>query len=341
MATGPAATGNTSSSPVPRLGFLEFNVGIVFDMASMKDGAFAIIDCLGFRGIWKTIDPQAIIEKMEGLHQWASSPAFAEGDRFLNENKERYTVRATILSDTIVASVTENDRMAPALDFIALKLLVQFVEEINRRFMEEEPIIPLRGCITFGEHLMTDRFIIGPAVDRAAEYEKLANGAFIWLDPAASKVYEQYREFMIHMTKLSDDQITRLRSNPSSAEIEAAITAASFECGRMDHFKYDVPLKGGDRLHSFVISPVRGLDYDRRKKVRDAYETVMSREERIDVIIKRTHTLRFIDECFRQQDAAFECMKKFTHKIAGSEDNFRESLESAIDLNLKVPKIQV
>ena len=51
--------------------------------------------------------------------------------------------------------------------------------------LQEAPALAYRGCIAFGEFDMEEGFVIGGAVDEAAEHMEKAEGAFIWCAPSA------------------------------------------------------------------------------------------------------------------------------------------------------------
>ncbi|MDI1240465.1 MAG: hypothetical protein PSX80_00925 [bacterium] len=278
----------------------------------MNKGALAILDCLGFRGIWKETTPEMVISKMTAIHQWASSDEFRQTSDFLREHGDRLNVQATLLSDTIVASVnqipSETEPEMPA--FILLQKLVEFVEAINAKFVGEDPRILLRGCITYGEHIITDRFIIGPAVDRAASYEKLANGAFIWLDPAAGRLYDEYLTFMraVSFPKLTEDGINRLLRDDSLELSYKLIKIAISQVGFRDHPKFAVPIKGGESLVSYVVQPFRGLNKVKQGELYKTFEEILSRDDRIDVVIKRNNTLAFLDYVIKCDDELDEEM---------------------------------
>lgn len=160
---------------------------------AMTDGAFALLDCLGFKGIWNgNTDAAEIIEFMNRTkiesEQW---PVFS---LWRSNFRDKLRLSIAFVSDTVAISA------APASDFEvepwAQGLLVQVVShlclEVIKRFatMGPKPLL-CRGCIVYGKHLVHESFFLGPAVDEAAELFETSQGAFVWLTPSATALYER------------------------------------------------------------------------------------------------------------------------------------------------------
>lgn len=160
---------------------------------AMTDGAFALLDCLGFKGIWNgNTDAAEIIEFMNRTkiesEQW---PVLS---LWRSNYGDKLRLSIAFVSDTVAISA------APASDFKvepwAQGLLVQVVShlclEVIKRFAITGPKpLLFRGCIVYGRHLVHDSFFLGPAVDEAAELFGTSQGAFVWLTPAAAALYER------------------------------------------------------------------------------------------------------------------------------------------------------
>ncbi|MGA3124984.1 MAG: hypothetical protein ABSF69_29950 [Polyangiaceae bacterium] len=65
-----------------------------------------------------------------------------------------------------------------------------FLAHLMRRALTGEVPLAFRGALAFGRFGMTDRFLIGEAVDEAATYHERADGAIVGLAPSAA-TFEQ------------------------------------------------------------------------------------------------------------------------------------------------------
>lgn len=288
----------------------------------MTFGAFALLDCLGFKGIWKSIPPAAVIDKLSDIDSWASLPeTFGSDlidDRF--PTAPRTKVNVTLLSDTIAVSVQPiRDNLSKYFPpYILAQKLVSVVLEINDRFVRSDPKIVLRGCLTLGDHYISDKFIIGPAVDRAAELEKLANGAFIWLDSEATRAFAEYERFSREMifTPLTKEQKTAILADSAVPRERRLIKVLLSELGEPTKVVsgYRMPIKGGDILKCDIINPLsRIYSTLERNAVLQAYDESMQSGGRIDVAVKHTNTMDFLELC---RDEAVEYHSKVLEHLA-------------------------
>jgi hypothetical protein len=164
----------------------------------MDEGALVLVDCLGFRGIWNRVDPQRLIDKLQSMEALAKArivPAYS--DSKLGFGPLQFHLR--LLSDTIALSVQyeANSKDSPnqrQLDILA-SVACNAASVLANLFIDSDDIpLPLRGCISFGRHLCKGNFLIGPAVDEAAEYMNEPEGAFIWVLPAAAERNQRFRK---------------------------------------------------------------------------------------------------------------------------------------------------
>jgi hypothetical protein len=270
----------------------------------MNKGAFALLDCLGFKGIWKTTSPEAVIGKLANIDQWLSSGDLIKKLPFLDKHRDILTAKIILLSDTIAVSVVSSKEFEP-IGFIPLSLLLNLVQEVNRRFLLESPHLLLRGSITFGDHLASERFMIGPAVDRAAEYEKLPNGAFIWLEPEAARQHQQFCEFMNAVPEVPiypdswRDKAEEVFKD-TSRELATRTREAVQKVSGLDNpviAGYNMPIKGGDYLPCSILNPFyKCLTEEEIQVMYEIFEKQLS-NDRIDVLIKKGNTLAFLNEC--------------------------------------------
>ena len=142
----------------------------------MQTGALAFVDCLGFKGIWKRGDPEAVLNSLNSAERRARLYIKIMG--WIPEVE----MRCVSLSDTVVVGVTLPSRTAvnEGVKGSLVTCAAVVAKEVAGELIKGNPPIAVRGCITFGEFILRDSHIIGPAVDEAAELHERANGAFVW-----------------------------------------------------------------------------------------------------------------------------------------------------------------
>ncbi|HEY6909514.1 MAG TPA: hypothetical protein VI356_09105 [Myxococcales bacterium] len=77
------------------------------------------------------------------------------------------------------------DTEAVAVMPILLDMVCQALSYVARKAAQEIRPLVYRGTVAAGKLLTDGSFIIGPAVDEAAELMNVAEGAFIWCAPSA------------------------------------------------------------------------------------------------------------------------------------------------------------
>ncbi len=230
----------------------------------MEEGAFALVDCLGFKGIWKRSDPNRLLEKLYALEDSANGEAIALGAILQAPVK----VHARMLSDTLAISLRQPSPTPPDEEFgnrLVVHVVLAMISVIGRFALNEPPLL-LRGCITYGPHLCDGSFLVGPAVDCAAEHMNLPQGAFVWLHPSAAYRYRAH--------------IQNIKAESPKFTEQYVIN------------DYPMPLKGGDVLQADVVNPLEGSPDD-PDAVIDAFSKGMQGDN-VDIWIKRQHTLAFL-----------------------------------------------
>jgi class 3 adenylate cyclase len=172
------------------------------DPLVMRRGAVAMLDILGFRGVWRAHSAEAVVARLEDLFG-ATVKETRDYHSAVHENADNFVAfaGATFLSDTFVFGITAKSPEAMSEGQFAKDLELQFtdehtsaeairiaamrVAELQRQGLQGDPPFAFRGCIAFGEFGLTDRFLIGPAVDEAASGMNAAHGAVVWLAPSA------------------------------------------------------------------------------------------------------------------------------------------------------------
>lgn len=267
----------------------------------MKEGAFAFIDCLGWKGIWQRVkNPLALIEKLKKIEQLVEDVKHDKNRLIFPRLKK--TASIAFLSDTVVVSVQPSESSDKLSDEDKGELIASLcfvVLELMNLFLAGKDPIPMRGCITYGEHIIDGNFILGKAVDAAAENEKLADGAFVWLHPDAASMFSKFtRKFnsnLFHGSFLKLAPEKDLDSFVIGSTIEEKVTAildrqlpSAFVIAG-----YDLPIRDGKVLACSVLNPFIVLDDRARiKTIKAAYSKVMKGS--IEILVKKQNTERFL-----------------------------------------------
>jgi len=237
----------------------------------MKQGALAVFDALGFKGIWKENEPEGILEKLDGLARATETHL----DRMVSKNREDrllisndpnhhfHRLHATFLSDTIAIGLWLKPSQSRMSNRSCIDFLSGHVGNVLKRSSESDPVFAYRGAISFGDFEIgsNDRFIVGAAVDDAAEHHELAQGAFVWLTPTAVDIFE---------TDKTESPVHHL-------------------------LQYSVPLKGGSRFDTYVVTPFGYCNTskqcdDVKRKILESFSS-----KTLDVRVKYQETARFLD----------------------------------------------
>ncbi len=303
----------------------------------MKEGAFALIDCLGFKGIWEKYDAQVVINKLLNIDETIKRELSSSTTSVFEIIKSGYVIpKVKLLSDTVAISLKYESKFESVIGLSSAQLvgaLCLIIPVIIDYFIETEPHLLVRGCITFGEHIMQENFIIGRAVDEAAEGEKIAQGAFIWLTPKASEQYKQFTKNILGTLNNTDENLAKL-------EIEDELKYLIYKIGSPALNKigfppiilenYDMPIKNGEVLECSVINPLaKKVMAESRKKVAEIYHNEMC-SENPDVIIKRENTMKFLQEAEKQSEQYQQSIKTFlsqNHHLAQSIHDFNKHRE--------------
>lgn len=284
----------------------------------MIEGAFALIDCLGFKGIWRQIDATVLLAKLKRIESAVVEKVKGETPAFKYLSYGPVNTHVKLLSDTVAISLqytpqTDRPVSEPQKDLL-VALLCGSISAVLDLFIEGEPALVLRGCITFGNHLCESNFLVGPAVDEAAEAHNLAEGAFVWLLPDAALRMRRFQTRALVRTQLAPAWLIA-RSLEQMNDPEGLFDSLRESFRKNDPLlvgeawrevtrtisklpvvidPYPIPLKGGTELLCPVINPLAFTRrQDARLEVIQRYERAMS-DQRPAVQRKSAHTLKFL-----------------------------------------------
>lgn len=218
----------------------------------MNIGVIAVLDALGFKGIWRRQDLSTLINHLRESVKFGRAIAKASQYQFtVDPVMSRIGVTSTVrmFSDTVLIAVhfdpseLREKLVGLGKDEAWLKnrvvLTVLFdVCMFLSIAIAKKPVLVYRGCVCAGEMLIDSDIFLGPAVDEAAEKSPLADGGFVWLARSAQ-------------SWISDDMIP---TRPVITLDELAIP-------------YAVSLKGGSTYQTRVVNPLLMTDEKQRKQI--------------------------------------------------------------------------
>jgi hypothetical protein len=223
-------------------------------------GVLAFTDALGFKGIWQRADPAAVVAKFDRLLSEAG-----QLNRYpLSVDGLSVHLRMMSLSDTVVvacSSEVTDARFGESGEFVADVASLVTVLNVSANLAAglvaaNPPAIACRGAVALGGYYLDpDRnLLLGPAIDEAAENEKLADGALIWLSPGLDTLLNELVPSAISAGSLAGAAVRRL--------IEGTPVVRN----------YPVPLKGGPPLRTSVVNPFGAKRSDHRGNVTPLFD---------------------------------------------------------------------
>jgi hypothetical protein len=283
----------------------------------MHEGAFALIDCLGFKGIWKRADEATLLNKLESIVSQVDQQLLTGVPFQLLERD--WMISASLLSDSVAISLRYKDKdekvhqsntlvgkRRPKKAARKKKKGKGTIEErrINEReksylvwliaastikildlFLEGDPSLLLRGCITYGEHEKRENFIVGPAVDIAAENRDSAQGAFVWLHPTATPRYKRSVQAVRNTIKILS----------CTRKDEELLSGSKFALSQPIMVEdYNMPLKVGGHFQCSVLNPLAFHETEEaRREVIRKYSRSLT-DNHFDVMLKHQYTMEFL-----------------------------------------------
>lgn len=231
-------------------------------------GAVALVDCLGFKGIWSRADPGALLAQMKSLRKEAleyrgAGNVLIGTHRYL-QNEIRF------MSDTVIVTCRISNKWKSAqAPYESIFRVSQVTSLLIQSALCSGIPLGYRGCITFGNFLVESQFLLGPAIDEAASLEREAEGAFVWLAPSALRQFNNRQdEFMIRQ----------------------------LEPGEM--LPWNVPMKNGRTYETLALNLGLTHSQDSRwDQIISGLETSFNPNARslsLEVEMKRQNTMRYI-----------------------------------------------
>ncbi len=245
----------------------------------MDNGAFALIDCLGFKGIWKRYENEhnLLMSKLRSISKHAGIAANKPfGPEYISLGEGKLKIQVKLLSDTVAISICKSKKStSPAFVLLAMQ---QVVREIMDLFVDGRPHLFVRGCITYGKHVTERNFLVGPAVDATAEHMDSAQGSFVWFLPPASEILDEWFAYKYSNFRIPDFL-------PTLKIIYEMVSP-----------KYSVPIKGGHHLNAYVVNPLCDKSIEDAEKIISMCNDFMVGNS-MDIWMKRQYTVDFLNHC--------------------------------------------
>jgi hypothetical protein len=262
---------------------------------AMLQGVVAMIDALGFKGIWK--DPEdpstGVLESLRRIGDGAHKDRWEAAERLkhsrLPDEVVKFVknpqVKIVQLSDTIVVAAGREPReravwarhaaelekagydipgLEKAVDGFLRYLVCRCVSRILLTAALCDPPLTYRGVVTFGRFAIDENFLLGPAVDEAADLMDLADGPFVWLAPTSLWLPHRLTE----------------RKAPRWNTVAVP---------------YSVPLKEGRTIRTRVVNPFAySANPGQRQRIEGNILGALV-SPKIDVFVKRDNTQQFFE----------------------------------------------
>jgi hypothetical protein len=225
-------------------------------------GAVALVDALGFRGIWKRFTSERVLQFLARARERATKDAMMR----LIFNRQRISVIA--FSDTLLVvafprdDAADGEGIAEAIE--ALAATVSFLQITGSGGEADDPKLAYRGCVAVGEVSVGGGLFVGEAVDEAADWYEEADAGLVWLTPSAARA-----------------------ASPTRNERVPSLVP------------FDIPLKTG-KLSSLVVNPflVQAAQSYGTLASLDRLEQRLLKpfdsSSAVDVAIKKQNTARFL-----------------------------------------------
>jgi hypothetical protein len=165
----------------------------------MRVGAVVMTDALGFKGIWKRVPVPALCQQLRDLVELIEEDVRSMLDAVPGALALRIETR--FISDTVVFGIWHELPFGSAgqgsgaeceqtPDTVPVHSLTVQVAAILAALVQQRGAamatgMAFRGAVAFGEFLVDGNFLIGPAIDEAAQNYEIAKAAVVLCLPSA------------------------------------------------------------------------------------------------------------------------------------------------------------
>ena len=152
-------------------------------MSNFRWGLIALVDALGFKGIYRQHDPEQVLTQMKQIEDdlRAEFEAYRDSNRILLSS----AMGIRFLSDAVAISLqtphTHQHEVDPKDARFACFTLCQLVLELTNLWALSPIKLTFRGAIGIGRYCAAGNYLVGEAIDQAAQLHSEPDGAFICL----------------------------------------------------------------------------------------------------------------------------------------------------------------
>ena len=152
----------------------------------MRSGAIAMLDILGWKGIWQRKSPDQVIAELQDIetsvrHFWEQmekNPKFVGHQRFKSVDLHVQT-----MSDTVFIHAEGSPH--PTIELVAGLSGTAICTGVQHGLL-------IRGALSYGQFCRTDAIFVGPAVDEAASWYEQTEMIGVCLTPHAEMTVRRH-----------------------------------------------------------------------------------------------------------------------------------------------------
>lgn len=234
-----------------------------------RDGYVAMIDVLGWKGIWNRHKHAGeILSAARAIKQSAARMDVIPSRKFGDRDPYMFAT-SVFLSDTLVVGVSptgspfpfgdnETDREARLVGAMC-NWICQSVAWAMNTGAEQKPALLFRGAVAKGRFIIDENLILGPAIDEASALMSLATAAIVWFAPNSF---------------VPDD----------------------WNC--FHAIPYSIPLHGGQTVHARAVNPFQATaptgNIDDTAELEASILSAFGQKLPLDVEIKKQNTAAFL-----------------------------------------------
>jgi hypothetical protein len=309
----------------------------------MEESAFALLDCLGFKGIWNRVASSVTPEQIVKFLEETKANVHLLPTLQIHEIAGELEFSFAFVSDSVAVSARLKNAK-PASDYqrgFLVSAAGQACRDIVQRFAKGPTPITMRGNISYGENVIRDSFFVGPAVDEAASLAEAAQGAFVWASPEAQRLHRVYQSYTQEQLPKrladlpSDDQVLMVDGLVKSLDfisvtftkeqaqkltqwwhgldavrrraVAPTIIKVSSRLFRPDSVLEDYPmhLNTGGVIRADLLNPLFGIELAQHRSIIEAMVSSF-RGPTLDVLMKKQRTEEFLAEASRRTRIAVD-----------------------------------
>lgn len=226
-------------------------------------GVVALSDALGFRGMWHRHKPRDMLAALRTAQEQLRMEADWQR-HFVGNEVVTVAFSDTILMAGIAAREAHIRNSVPPTNGEIVQDIGSALASMIRNLAGSSLPLIYRGCIAVGNLAIQENFVVGQAVDEAAEWFERSDASLVWLVPSARSAVDFVSNYF---------------------------------------FEWPVPLKGGGSLRTLVLNPLwdlaresiyQGVETPPLDDLVSALLAPFDSSNSVDVVRKRQNTEDFL-----------------------------------------------